>query len=239
MTVSRPGYGGSSPTTDASLRAGGRDTAALAASLALGAYAVLRISGGGPFAVATAVADPAAVGALALVGGVGPWRELDAPTGIDIEERGWLDQFDAGDRASAVAGIHRLAEAELGGLRASDGHARVDAMLAEESDLPMSPLTRDAGYRALWAANMAVVLDRLDGYVFDKIAWGRARDVDPSDVVAPTLVWDAEGDGALHGRWYADRIEGSELVTFPAETHLDICDAHWPEVIAGILGLWV
>jgi pimeloyl-ACP methyl ester carboxylesterase len=237
VAVNRPGYGGSTPSAAPSLRATGRDTAALAALLGLQDYAVLGISGGGPFAVATAVADPVAVHAVAVVGGVGPWRDLDEPTEEDIEERGCLDLLDAGDVAGAEAGLRRIAEREWGGMRGLDDGARVDEMLAGP-DSSVSPLTRDDDYRALWAASTALLLDRLDGYLCDCLAWGGTWDVDPSEVVAPTLVWDAEGAGARHGRWYAERIVDSELVLFPGESHLDVCDSHWPEVLAGLLRVW-
>ena len=175
VSVSRPGYGGSTTTKTPSLSATGLDTAALAVFLGLHEYAVLGISGGGPFAVATAVAAPGAVRALAIVGGVGPWPVLDPPTEGDSEDRACLAQFDAGDVAGAWEDMSRLAELEMSGLRALDDGARVDAILAE----PQSPLAHDDEYRALWAANMALVLDRLDGYVADNLAWGGRWDVDP------------------------------------------------------------
>ena len=85
VAVSRPGYGGSTTTETPSLLAVGRDTAALAAHLGLDGYAVFGSSGGGPFAVATAIADPGGVHALGVVGGVGPWRVLDER---DVPPRG-------------------------------------------------------------------------------------------------------------------------------------------------------
>ena len=202
----------------------GRDTAALSAWLGVHEYAVLGISGGGPFAVATAVADPDAVRALAVVGGVGPWLVLDEPAEEEREYRAYLAMFDAGDKAGAWEGLSRLAEKEMGGWRALDDDARVNAILDE----PQSPLAHDNAYRALWARNMNVVLGCLDGYVNDNLAWGGTWDVDPADVAAPTVLWDADGDGARHVRWYADQIAGSELVIFPGEGHLDVCDRHWP-----------
>jgi len=234
VSVSRPGYGGSTPTAAPSLMATGRDAAALAAWLDLTDYAVLGISGGGPFAVATAVADPGSVRALAVVGGVGPWPTLDEPTDADAEDRACLAMFDAGDTAGAWEGLYRLAEQQMGGWRALDDDARVDAIL----NAPDSPLTHDNAYRALWASNMTVVLDRLDGYVADNLAWGGTWDVDPADVTAPTVLWDADGDGARHVLWYADRIAGAELVIFSGEGHLDVCDLDWPEVLAGLLRVW-
>ena len=73
VSVNRPGYGGSSLSTAEapSLLAVGKDTAALAALLGLEQYAVIGISGGGPFAAATAVADRDAVHALGVVDGTG------------------------------------------------------------------------------------------------------------------------------------------------------------------------
>jgi pimeloyl-ACP methyl ester carboxylesterase len=235
VSLSRPGYGGSTAITEApSLRAWGTDTAALASQLGMNEYVVFGISGGGPFAVATALADPRAVRALGIVSGVGPWRLLDDPSKYP-EDRECLALLDAGDVAGSRACILALAEKEWSGLRALDDDARVDAVLAGED----SPLVHDEGYRAIWADNMRVVLDGLDGYVFDNLAWGGTWDVDPAEVSAPTLLWyGSVEDGLLFGHWYADRIADAELVIQPGEGHLDVCDSHWPEVLAGLLRIW-
>ncbi len=55
-------------------------------------------------------------------------------------------------------------------------------------------LLHDERYRAIWVDNMRVVLDNLDGYVFDNLAWGGIWDVDPRDVEAPSLLWYGEVD---------------------------------------------
>jgi pimeloyl-ACP methyl ester carboxylesterase len=238
ISVSRPGYGGSTviPAEAPSLLAVGGDTAALAAHLGLGEYAVIGISGGGPFAVATAVADPNTVRAVGVVGGVGPWRLLDESS-VYPEERECLALLDAGNVAGAWAGFRRLVDQDFDGLSALDDAARVDAILTGEE----SPLIHDEGYRAIWADNMRVVLDRRDGYVFDNLAWGGIWDIDPRDVEAPSLLWYGELDKGVPpavGQWYADRIEGSHLVIVPGEGHLDVCDTHWPEVLAGLLRIW-
>ena len=52
------------------------------------------------------------------------------------------------------------------------------------------------------------------------------------------LVWDADGAGARYGRWYAESIPGAELVIFPGESHIDVCDGHWPEVVGGLVRVW-
>ena len=236
--MNRPGYGGSTlnAAQAPSLLAVGRDTAALAAHLGLDEYAVFGISGGGPFAVATAVADAGAVRALGVVGGVGPWRLLDDPS-ADLEDREILALLDAGDVAGAWAGFRLLAEHEYGGLRSLGDAERVDAILAGSQ----GPLIHDDDYRAIWADAMRVVLGGLDGYVFDNLAWGGIWDLDPRDVVAPSHLWYGEldtGQPPAVGQWYADRIAGSHLTVIPGEGHLDVCDTHWPEVLAGLLRIW-
>jgi pimeloyl-ACP methyl ester carboxylesterase len=236
VALSRAGYGGSTASEDASLKAAGRDTAAMAASLGLGQYAVLGTSGGGPYAVATALADPTAVRALGLVGAVGPWRLLE-PSDTHPEEREFLAWWDAGDTARAWAGFRTSTEAELNDLAELDDDARVDAFLGDFE----GPLTNDEGYRALWAANLALLLEHYQGYVNDNLAWGGTWDVDPRDVIAPTLLWYAELDDNCPpstGRWYHERIDGSVLEIYPGEGHLDVCDRHWPEVLAGLVGAW-
>ena len=116
VSVNRPGYGGSTMITgEPSLLAVGRDTASLAAHLDLDQYAVFGSSGGAPFAVATAIADPSAVCALGSVGGVGPWRLLDPPS-TNPEDRACLALLDAGEVAGAWNCMHRTAEERLGAL---------------------------------------------------------------------------------------------------------------------------
>ena len=89
---------------------------------------------------------------------------------------------------------------------------------------------------------LRVVLGGFDGYVFDQLAFaGLTWDVDPRDAEAPALLWYGEADEGCpptYGRWYAERIAGSHLTVFPGEGHLDVCDGHWPEVLAGLLRVW-
>jgi pimeloyl-ACP methyl ester carboxylesterase len=238
MSVNRPGYGGSTPTAEPGLLGTGRDTAAMAAHLGLDEYAVFGLSGGGPFALATAVADPVHVRALGVVGGIGPWRLLDEFS-RDPEGSKCLAFLDAGDVAGAWDCMRRDVDRAYGGLIALDDAARVDTILSRIGD--GSRLSDDEGYRAIWADNMRVVLDSFDGVAFDNLAWGASWDVDPGDVEAPTLLWYGESDKPCppaHGRWYADRIADSDLVIYPGEGHLDVIDGHWPDVLTGLLGIW-
>jgi pimeloyl-ACP methyl ester carboxylesterase len=238
VSINRPGYGGSTPSTIPSLMRTGRDTAALAARIGLHEYALVGLSGGGPFAVASAVADPSHVHALGVVGGIGPWRVLDGSV-RDPEGSKCLDLHDAGDVAGAWDCMSRDVDQAYRGLAMLEDAARADAMLARIG--AGSRLVHDEAYRAIWADNMRVVADGFDGSVFDNLAWGASWDVDPRNVAAPTLLWYGEPDvlcPPAHGQWYSERIAGSELIVLPGERHLDVIDGHWPEVLAGLLSIW-
>lgn len=237
VSISRPGYGGSSlPPARPSLRAVGADTAALARGLGMEHYAVLGASGGGPFATATAVVDPGAVSALGVVAGTGPWPLLNEPAEDEAEERELLRRLDAGDLDGAWAGYRALLEQALGPLRELTYDDRVDAFFAAA---PHSP--DDFGTRHLWAANLAEVVAGLDGLAFDNLAWGGRWDIDPADVEAPTSLWYGDADGMVplaHGRWYADRLAHAELTVLPGEGHADLCSGHWPDQLGGLLARW-
>jgi pimeloyl-ACP methyl ester carboxylesterase len=241
VSISRPGYEGSGrPPGAPSLLTTGRDTAELAQQLGLSGYAVLGVSGGGPFAVATAVADPASVRAVGVVAGIGPWRQLKDPSDDDsdqeTEDRALLALLDAGDLDAAWTGSMDSARRELSGLVGLDDEARVDAFFAS---MP-TPMT-DPYHRSLWAASLADVVERPDGYVFDNLAWGAVWDVDLKEVVAPTALWYGDADvicAPSIGEWYADQIAGAELVVLPGEGHLEVCSNHWAEQLSGLLERW-
>jgi len=70
VSVSRPGYGGSTTSEAASLLAAGRDTAALAVHLGLGEYAVFGAPGAGRSRRHSG-GRPCARAGVGLIGGVG------------------------------------------------------------------------------------------------------------------------------------------------------------------------
>ena len=236
ISVSRPGYGASTPIAERpTLSAAARDVAALATALRLDEYAVVGSSGGGPFAVAAAVVDPQRVRALGVVAGAGPWTELEDP-GKEPEERACLALLDAGDLAGARAGVRHLVEhVWQAGLRDLDDDARLDAWLGDD------PLAGDETYRAIMADALRAILDGTDGAVFDALAIGAGWDIDPRDVGAPTLLWYGGSDDVCpvrYGQWYADRIADARLFVLPGEDHLTVADSRRPEVLAALLDAW-
>jgi pimeloyl-ACP methyl ester carboxylesterase len=236
ISVSRPGYGGSTAIVDRpSLSGAGRDVADLATLLGLDQYAVVGASGGGPFTVAAAAVDPQRVRAVGVVAGVGPWRELADPS-TEPGERACLARLDEGDLVGARAGLRDLVEhVWQGGLRELDDNARLDAWLGDD------PMARDEAYRAIMAEALREVLEGTEGAVFDGLAHGGGWDFDLGAVQAPTLLWYGGADESCpvtYGRWYAERIANAVLVIFPNEGHVTVGDSHRPEVLAGLLKAW-
>lgn len=71
-------YGGTSPHPSPTLAGFARDMACLADALKIERFAVMGVSGGGPYAAATAAVLPDRVAALALIAPVGPVRDVAA-----------------------------------------------------------------------------------------------------------------------------------------------------------------
>lgn len=235
IAVNRPGYGGSTPVEGRpSLLAVGRDTVALAKQLHLGDFAICGTSGGGPYAVATTIAAAGAIRALGIIGGTGPWRILEDPS-VYPEDRACLELVDAGDVPGARECFLRQVEAERATMTPLEFFETVAAGDA-------SAVLTDPGYRSLWEASSSDVLANPAGYIDDNIAWGGDWDVQPHEVAAPTLLVYGTRDTRCshdgHGRWYADRIRGSELIELQGAAHFEVIDGHWPEVLAGLLEWW-
>jgi pimeloyl-ACP methyl ester carboxylesterase len=241
ICLNRPGYGGTTPA-DPSLAIVGRDAAGLAVELGLDEYGVVGMSGGGPFAVATAVVDPTHVRAVGVVAGMGPWRVLDDPSEDSenverAEGRILLAQADAGDLAGARAGFVAEAVRDFGGLADLDDEARVAAFMGGYE----SPRLKDPEFCDIVADEIRVVLESFHGYAFDSLAWGGPWDVDPSDVRAATTLWYGADDDVCpprYGQWLADRIAGSKMVVFPGADHMEAITGHKPEVFAALLAQW-
>ena len=233
IAVNRPGYGGSTlPDGAPSLRAVGRDTVELTTRLGIEGFGVVGYSGGGPFALATAIAS-GGVRAVGVVGGAGPWAVL-RPASEYPDDRACLALLEPGDASRTWSCFAEQVRNEWASLSPDE---ITDAILGTEGALVKVP-----DYRALWVENAASISQSSDGYVFDNIAWGGPWDIDPGEVRAPTTLWFGTGDAVcppdLYGRWYADHVPDAELIVIPSPGHGDTCDGHWPEVFSGLLRAW-
>lgn len=127
FSFSRPGYGRSTNTLP-SLASVGRDTILVADALGVGEFAVLGASGGGPYSIATGLADSDRVRAVGVVAGVGPWRLIEPPNDED-PDLPLLALADTGDVTGALDGFRRLGAREYDALLAMDDDAMLDELL--------------------------------------------------------------------------------------------------------------
>jgi pimeloyl-ACP methyl ester carboxylesterase len=234
ISFSRPGYG-QSTSTPPSLASVGRDTILVAEALGLGEFAVLGASGGGPYAIATGLADPARVRAVGVVAGVGPWRLIEPPNDED-PDLPLLALADTGDLTGALDGFRRLAAQEYGAILGLDDDAMIDELVRPAPRGDLGWLDHHA--RVCWSADLREALTTYDGYARDNVSWGGAWDIDPSRLTVPTWLWYGGLDRMVpesHGRWLAERINQSTLMVRPGEGHGSTVFGHWSDMLTTLV----
>lgn len=206
LAPDRPGFGESDAQPGRTIADWADDAEAIAGHYDLDAFAVLGISGGTPFAIATAAQLPARVTRLGVLGGVSPLddpRVLEGASnatrlGFVLSRRApWLMQAAFGRLGRQARRDADKAVRRLFATRPEDGHVLEDPS--------MMPVLRDE--LPLMFAN-----PRENAWEFRLMArpWG----VEPEDVAAPTLLWYGSAD-TVHppamGRHLAARIPQATL----------------------------
>lgn len=215
VAAARPGYADSTPLDGHSLRRVAEDLIEVADRRGIERFAVLGVSGGGPAAIALAItAGAGRVTRLGILAGVGP-SEL----------------WDADDPEAAIA-REALAAATAGDLTQAE-------MLLEEDVAPFVELVRTRPPAPMPETIVAAIVDGtrhgLDGYVRDVLSQGLPWDVDPGDVPVPTRLVYGDADRnvpASHGRWFAERIDGSVLEIVPDADHPRTIGPSYPAMLA-------
>lgn len=237
---SRPGYGGSTMTVPG-LRVVAEDAARVADVAGLARFAVLGFSGGTPFAAATAALLPERVSAAGLCAAVAPWQEVhDRGVEFDDEVERLLGLADR-DLTAAADGFRTRASREFADLLTLDDSA-LAARLGTDAEPPdaevLTPelaMGQAVTLRDAFGQDDETDPPSYDGLAFDELAFGRRWDIDVSDVVAPTWVWQGSADVVTpldHARWYAARISGARLVVREGRGHLGSFEAHADEMLA-------
>ena len=220
VAFSRPGYGGSTdgPTTLTSV---GTDAGSVADALGIDAFAVLGVSGGGPYAVAAAAVLPQRVRVVGVVAGIGPLLELDPSAAADPAVRAAL----AGDLDEAVA-LQDGAMTDRGrgsgpGARAK---VRVGGFVSPEILEP-------------WTGSGRPGVPSYRGVSRDALACTAGWDVDRGDVRAPVHLWYGDRDrtvGLEHGQWLHAHLPTSRLIVREGAGHLATLLAHWADVLTDL-----
>jgi pimeloyl-ACP methyl ester carboxylesterase len=228
----RPGMGQSDFQQDRRIEHWPTDVEHLAAALGLQRFALLGVSGGGPYALACAVRIPERVTAIGLVSAVAPF---DAP-----------DTFAALKGPSrALYQLARRAPWLLRGLLALMRRAAKSKRTASERMAASFP---EPDRRALQRSEVRTHL----GAVFDEAmrqgARGVCRDMeliaspwgfDLASVRTPVLLWQGEQDGnvpAAHARYLLGALPNCRATFYPDEAHLSLLVNRHREILSALVG---
>jgi pimeloyl-ACP methyl ester carboxylesterase len=230
VSFSRPGYGRSTDTPP-SLASVGVDTLAVADALGIEDFAVLGASGGGPYALATGLADQRRVQAVGIAGGIGPWRLVEAPESAD-PDLPILALADAGDIEGALQGFRAQGDENYVKVLALPDPAMTEEFFKGVPEADAGWLT--AENERLFGVDLRDALRSYDGFARDNVAWGGDWDIDPTQLEVPTWLWFGDADRMVppsHGRWYADRIPNSTLVPRPGKGHGSTLFEYWDDML--------
>jgi pimeloyl-ACP methyl ester carboxylesterase len=183
IALDRWGYGLSSAKPDPALADYGRDVEVLAGGLGLGRFAVTGVSGGAPFAVATAAALKGRVSALALVSPVGV---IDGPAGLAELSPFHTLCFQIAPRIPGLIGgsfhAYRAALAV-----APDFAMRIAVLKSAQADRAIMRNERArSGMAEMFAEGLAA---GVAGPVTDMALFGRPWGIEWADVCADVRIW--------------------------------------------------
>lgn len=233
--IDRPGIGGSSAHTYDAIADFADDLDVIADRLGCDEFAVVGLSGGGPYTLACAHALPDRVTAAAVLGGVAPTCGPDAAPGGIVR------------LASYFEPVVRAVSEPLGlGLAAAIWPLRPFASPLFEAYALVSP---EADRRIFAQPEIKeMFLDdillasrwSMRAPLYDVVLFGRDWGFRLGDIQVPVRFWHGDADHLVpleHGYWQAERIPDAELRVRPGESHLGGLGAA-AEVLDAILGLW-
>lgn len=232
ISFDRPGYGGSTESAF-SLASVARDALAIADVLALGSFSTLGLSGGGPFALATAAVGGDRVARVGVASGGGPFEFVaDALNELSDGDKEAASRLPADPGAAALgfaSGFEDLARM----LRKGDDQAVVTALeplLSTRDRVIMS----DALTGATIIASLREGLSKgCLGGGWDNVAWIGSWDFDLSAVQCPVFLWYGADDvmaPLAHGQWLREHLGNATLIVRDSEGHFGHID-HFSEVL--------
>jgi pimeloyl-ACP methyl ester carboxylesterase len=230
ISFDRPGFGGS-PPGPFSLTSVARGAMEIADHLGLEEFATLGVSGGGPFALATAAAAAGRVTRVGVASGAGPFQlvpgAMDVLSDIDQQAVTLLpdDQVAAAETFASGFGATAVLDQDDDAVRAS-----FDPVLC----------TRDRQILAdpaLLTAFIASVREGLRqgalGAGWDNVAWIGDWGFDLATITAQVLLWYGDEDlmaQPVHGYWLAEHLPNAVLVMRKGEGHLGLFE-HFAEIL--------
>ncbi len=217
--VDRPGIGSSTPHSYDTVAAFADDLRTMADTLGVDKFAVVGLSGGGPYTLGCAAAIPDRVVVAGVIGGVAPTMGPDAITG------GLM-----GNLGTRVAPLLQVAGVPIG-LVASAIIRLIRPVASPVADL-YGRVSPEADRRLLARPEIkAMFLDdllhgsrkQLSAPFSDVVVFARDWGFRLSDIQVPVRWWHGDADHIVpyaHGQHVVSRLNDAELYPMPGESHL-------------------
>ena len=232
VSFDRPGYGGSTESAFG-LSSVARDALSIADSLGLGAFTTLGLSGGGPFALATAAIGGDRVKGVGVASGAGPFEHvpnaLDGLSDIDKEAYSYLPANPEKAALGFASGFEELAQM----VRDGDDEAVMTHFAPALSERDRVLIHDNlVGPKFIGSIREGLSKGVLGGG-WDNVAWIGHWDFEISQVRCPVLLWYGEQDlmaPPAHGQWLKENLVNAQLTIRPSEGHFGLID-HFSEVL--------
>jgi pimeloyl-ACP methyl ester carboxylesterase len=233
LAPDRPGYGLSEFKPGRAIVDWAEDTCALADHLNLGRFAVLGISGGGPYAVACAARLPERLTRVLLVCSMGPTENPEATKGMVPLNRGllafarnapWLAQRVAGFCLRALWGTGDQVIPE-----------QIEACLPERdritlADHELRKLLTDSSREGLRPG--------VDGAAWEGFLFSRPWGFDLQQIRVPVSLWHGEKDVVVPpsmGHFLAKAIPGCKARFYPDDGHFSLPFSRMTEILSAAI----
>ena len=239
VSLSRPGFGHSTPATP-SLAERGRDALEIADALGIDRFAVLGTSGGAPAAAATAVVGGDRVTALGIAVGIGPWNELEPADDPGLApERDIIATYDRGETEEALEAYRRLSATWFDDMLSSESDEQLmavfDTLVADEDGEPDEDLSyMTPQMRRRFAQDLREALVTYDGIALDNLTVGRPWDVEVSSITQPTFLWFGDRDrlvSDVHPRWWQEQVPHARITLREGKGHGSAYLEHWDDML--------
>ena len=221
--IDRPGYGNAPTEPNRSLRSVAHATAAVMNDLGVDRFAVIGVSGGGPYALACGAFLPDRVAAVISAAGSSGFDPLLDSAQFTPEE---LELTRAQAQRPTTEGRQALArfyDPEVENLRSAD----VDGFMSAVGEDPAAatPEQRATAAYVLEAIQEAI-RPGCDGWLDDGLAMLRPWGFEPADIRQPVAVWHSEDDPMVaieHGRRLMGAIPHAEPFLVDGLGHGGVC----------------
>lgn len=235
VSYDRPGYGGSTPQPGHSVADGASDVRAIAEAMQIDRLAVWGVSGGGPYALASAALLPDLVVAAGVLASIAPW----GVPGLD---------FFAGMGEDNVEDIELFfSDREAARRKAAQDREELLSVTADQITKGWESLVSPAD-AAVLTGDFAELLVRDfqdglapgdQGWWDDNVShlspWGFELD----SIRVPVRIWHGHQDQFVpvqHGQWLAEHVSGAEADITETDGHLTLLVNRVPEVHEWLLG---